>query len=384
MQTLCQFAKIKMYTPEILLPGMKWHKFFASFLIFFLTLTPIATVFAQVKPDMRTYDQHVITIPMPTVECLGLSPEDWIRKYIGFNQLSNNTMLFPAIDQYATQADRVAKRTTSYIVYSNLIPTTQGPGNSPCWVGSICWYRASGNGQIIAKDAICGDNTITNMIKTYLNGMKLLAATYTRESFPMTNGVYNATYPAVTADPFQQQKCPATPPGENQGSDAKIGEGYNTFWNISDLIRKIACGTPTDPCECEDTAMYIKTSSFVPYLAPGKFQTDGGTAEQNQIVDKEVQADENTQNGGGVANALARAGIQPFIWKIIADISGKVLGQKTVNNIKELTGPASYVYTNEIETSWVFMNCKFSPFSNRSDQCNRNWFTGTGQNVSQL
>ena len=359
------------------------------FIIFFLMFAPAGPIFAQVKPDIRNYAVHVITRPMPISFCpVCGSPEQCIRKYIGFNQLQGNNMKFSdRLFAVGDQFERASTRLTPYTAKYNMKKTMDEPGNNPAWVGSICCYGGwCGDGkQLISKEPIVADNPITTMFKQIRFGSNLLSSFIARDHTPLTSGTYNTQRVPIEPDPNLQSACGVAPEGVPQIDRTEKGSGINEF--AGSYLTDIAC--KIDFCECEKTEMYIKTDSMIQYNTDALCRTTGCTQEQLSVVAPQSKALPQAQDSGGFINAQARPGlmaqIQEMVIQLFGNITGKVKGQETQNNVNTRSDSSSYYTTEALEVGTDFLNCKLFPYAKRAEmpECNTNWLANLIGTVTQ-
>lgn len=367
MQSRCQFDKIKVIM----------NRFWVLIILIIYIFIPSSVAAAGIKPDIRNYDVFVEERPMPVVTCLGLTPEQWIANHIGYNQLQGNTMKFSQdLFTSSDQVEKAAEKLKPYIVKKTSNKTSEEPGNKPTWVGSICYYRDSGNGQIISEKLIEAEDPITTVFKNWRDGNLWLSAIIARGNLSLSGSIYNTQKDPLQPDPNKQSSCDVEPPGVNQAAKDDKGTGMNQFGTLFEQLKlAVACET----CACEPTKMYIKTDSTIQYDTYPMCQSVGCTDELVNVVDEQSRADQIAKDSGGWINAVARPGLLQQIFQLVqtlfGNITGKVDAQTTQNKVNSPSAPSSYYTTKSAEVGMDFLNCKLYPYAKRAEmpECNTSW-----------
>ncbi len=358
-------------------------------LIGLLTVPTIRIHAEPIKPDIRNYDVFVDQRPMPVVTCMGKTPEEWISQHIGYNQLQGNDMKFS--DDLFTDGDQVegiTERLTPYTAKQAMNKTMDEQGNKPSWVGSICYYRGSGNGQIISSELITAEAPITTAFKKIRYGNIPLSAYIARGHLQLTGNTYDTQNDPLEPDPQKQSKCDVTPPGVNQAARVDKGTGMNVF---SSFFEQLQLAAACQICACEDTKMYIKTDSTIQYDTDPLCRSTGCDQTQVNTVDPKSRATQESQDSGGWINAQARPGLLQVIHQLVTtlfgSITGKVDAQQTKNKVNAPTAPSSYYTTKSLEVGMDFLNCKLFPYAKREQmpECKTSWIKAlVGSVANQL
>lgn len=381
MHSPCQFDTIKI--------DMKSRIVSVIFIIFFLMFAPTGIIVAQVKPDIRNYAVHVSTRDMPIQFCTPFTPEQWIRFYIGFNELQGDTMKFSdQLFSVGDQFERASTRLTPFMAKTNMNKTMDEPGNKPTWVGSICCYGGwcGSVKQLYGDSPIEAENSITTMFKQIRFGSNLLSAYIARDHLPMSGGTYSTQRDPLEPDPTLQSECNVDPKGADQSDKEDKATGKNVFLiQARGFVMDAICNL----CPCAETKMWIKTDSMIQYNTDALCRTTGCTQEQLGVVAPQSRALPQAQESGGFINAQARPGlmaqIQEMVIQLFGSITGKVKDQKTVNNVNTQSAPSSYYTTEALEKGADFLNCKLFPYAKRSEmpECNTNWLANLIGTVTQ-
>jgi len=368
---------------------MKYRLFFIIFCLFFLLSYPMNTPLAQtqIKPDIRNYDVFVDKRKMPSVPCFGLTPDQWVANYIGYNQLKGDNMKFSEdLFNAGNQLVGIIEHLSPKIVKDAMNKTMDESGNQPTWVGSICYYQGGDPNQIISDELITAQDPITTTFKKIRFG-NYLSSYIAREHLSLTGGVYNTQRDPLTPDPYKQSKCPVTPPGVEQESQTDKGQGVNTFGGFLEEA-KLAAACASIQCRCVETEMYIRTDSTIQYDTDPLCRSVGCTQEQLAVVDEKSKAVQEAQDSGGWINAQVKPGL--ILGKLVAlaeylfqSITGKVVAQQTKNRVNEPSAPSSYYTTKALEVGMDFLNCKLFPFAKRAQmpECNTNWLANLIGNI---
>ena len=385
MHSLCQFDKIK-----LLMKGKKIIAILLSLSSLFIPTAALQAEDTKIHPDIRNYDVHVETRPMPSHECYSRTPEEWVRAYIGYNELKNQQMKFPVdLFHMGSQLMITVDRLSQKVISDNFQTAMDEKGNEPTWAGSICYYQNDVPHQIISEELIVAEEPVTNVNQQARHANAYLASIIGNFTLPSTNGTYTTQKKALVVDPHLQSPCPAKRPGVDLDAANDKGKGQNFFGGAWEDI-KVAAACATDPsCQCVETAMYIRTDSTISYDTSAMCQGPGCIESDVKQVDPQSQATVPEMQGGGWMVFLFRyGGIMPIISEMVKqlfhDITGQVADQTTENRVNDQTAPASYYTTKAEEVGWKYSNCNLLPHVFRPDhpECNTSWLTNLVQSIT--
>ena len=384
---------------------MNTRLFYAIFLCSILLVHPWSSVFAattNVKPDVRA---SVIVVAenkrMPSTNCAGKTPEEWIKDYVGTNTIVNNQIKFYSdLTSDSKQLEKSMVRLMPYSFKVNSKKTTDETGNKPVINARICAYQDE---KVIepppAPDLIYTENIIDEGVKRQYWDWGIFSAIVTRGNIPQTNGVYDLQRQDITADPKQSLACSDKPPEVYQKDLYDKNSGKNTFspdplteiklfW-LCDLTITNDKGEKNSWCNCKETNIYIKPDTTIPYGSYTACNSAGcknGDNLQKEVeaIDPRHRADEPSQDSGGASNAFWHGSSSaPSLFKFIADVIGSPMGtvkNQTTNNAQgDRISNFSWSFTKDWEVSSDFLNCTFFPYAKRSElpECNVNWFAQT-------
>jgi hypothetical protein len=372
---------------------MKRHNIFAFFLIFFLTFTPVSTIFAQtkVKPDIRTSDIFVKTRPMPSQDCKGKTVEEWINEYVGFNKIKDEKLKF--YSDLVPDAEQLKSGIDLLLPYSlNPTNTWDEKGNKNCVNARVCAYQGL---TLItpppSKELICAEKSIDYGTKLQYWDWDIFSAIVANGHIACPNGVCNMQRPDIAPNTQNPLPCSATPPGVPQSDKIDENSGANPFFClwcfIKDQVMNAVCAdNPFDPnpCDCVDTRMFIEPDSTIPYGSYTKCNATGckneqGVQEEVLAIDPAHRADVVSQMSGGAVNAFVPSLFQLFeyVKTALGSPMGIVNAQATTNGQGDRSTQFSWSFTKDWEIGWDFLICKVSPYNTREIHsqlfCYTNW-----------
>lgn len=378
------------------------QKYLDTFIILFLFLIiPKHTVFAAtaVTPDIRATEILVDTRRMPSRECFGRQPEEWIRHYVGHNQIVNQQIKFYAdLEPDSKQLEETTKRLAPHIFNTNSKKTVEEKENKPAMNGRICAWQGE---KLIepppSQDIIYAENEIDTSVKRQYWDWSIFSSIVARGSVERTNGTYNLQRKEIVPDTQHPLSCDDKPPGaeqkDKQGVNSNEHIFYRNWWEQLALDFSCAYGYIDNngemyyPCACIDTEMWIMPDTTIPYGSYTSCNSAGcktGPEVKTEVehVAQAHQADENSKNSGGAANFTRTAhqkSISDLVKTVIGSPMGTVLDQAMKNAQNTKIVPLSWSFTKDWEVATDFVNCSLYPYTKRKEipECNVNWFAKT-------